>query len=192
MDLEIASGTADSLVSETAGGNLDFYVGQFAGSRLGISATHVGRYPVALISGVRRGLTSMRPVSLDKLEPLKLFVPSATNSLRPKIEEAIRTGEVVMERKITMDSLSAGFEFVSQTDWSAILPYWIGLQELSNPRVTVNPIVHPTLHVDVALIVPAQRPLSRPAQLLYDYFRRELQRTDEEWARIMSSSLSQN
>ena len=190
IDLDIASGTADTLVSETADGTLDFYVGQFAGRQLGLSATHIGRYPVALISGARRGFTSLRPVSLDKLAPLKLLVPSATNSLRPRIEDAIRTGEIVLERKIIMDSLSAGLEFVSQTDWSAILPYWIGLQELSNPRVTVNPITHPTLQVDIALIVPAQRPLSRPAQLLYDYFRQEMQRTEDEWSRITAAAIS--
>lgn len=192
IDLDIASGTADALVQETANGTLDFYVGQFAGHQLGLTATHVGRYPVALISGARRGLVPMQPLRLDCLPPLKLSVPSAANSLRPRIEEAIRTGDIHVERKIIMDSLSAGFEFVAQTDWSSILPYWIGLQELQNGRVTVNPIVHPAIHVDVALIVPAQRPLSRPAQILYGQVRQELQRTVEEWARIVAPALSRD
>lgn len=190
IDLDISSGTADALLSEAAAGTLDFYVGQFARSQLGLAATHTGRYPVALISGVRRGLTSMRPVRLDQLAPLKLFVPSATNSLRPKIEDAIRSGEIVVERKIAINSLSAGFEFLSQTDWSAILPFWVGLPELGNGRVTVNPILSPSLHVDVALIVPAQRTLSRQAQLLFDYFKQELQGMDEEWQRITAPAIS--
>ena len=89
-----------------------------------------------------------------------------------------------------MDNLSAGLEFLSQTDWSWILPYWLCLKELGNERLTVNPIVDSTLRVDVALIFPAQRPLSRPSQLLYDYFCQELQRTEEEWQRIMATALS--
>ena len=134
----------------------------------------------------------MKPVRLDGLAPLKLSIPSVANSLRPKIEDAIASGDIVVERTIAIDSLSAGLEFVSQTDWSSILPYWIGLKELGNDRVTVNPIAEPTLQVDVALIYPAQRPLSRPAQVLYEYFRQELARTEEEWQRIMTTALSNN
>ena len=190
VDIDIASGTADALVEETFNGALDFYVGQFAKAQVGLSAVAIGRFPVALISGSRRGLTAMRPVRLDQLSHLKLFVPSATNSLRPKIEDAIRNGEILVERSISIASLSAGLEFLSQTDWSAILPYWICLKELGNERLTVNPIAHPTLSVDVALIFPARQPLSRPAQMLYEYFHQELRRSEEEWARIVAPALS--
>ncbi len=190
VDIDIASGPADSLVAETASGALDFYVGQFAKPQIGLSATPIGRFPVALISGSRRGLMPMKPVRLDKVAPLKLFVPSATNSLRPKIEDAIRNGEIAVERTISIASLSAGLEFLSQTDWSAILPYWICLKELGNERVTVNPIADSALRVEVALIFPTRQPLSRPAQMLYAYFKQELQRTEEEWQRIMATVLS--
>ena len=190
IDIEIASGTADVLVAEASTGGLDFYVGQFTQAHLGVVATHIGRYPVSLISGARRGLTPMQPVSLKNLAPLKLSVPSGANSLRPKIEEAIRTGEIVVERTITIDSLSAGFRFVAQTEWSSILPFWIGLQELGNDRVTVNPIEQPAFHVDVSLLVPTQRPMSRPARLFYEYCIQDLQRMDEEWRRILGSALS--
>ena len=50
----------------------------------------------------------MKPVRLDKVAPLNLIIPSAANSLRPKIEDAIRTGEIAVERTILIDSLSAG------------------------------------------------------------------------------------
>jgi DNA-binding transcriptional LysR family regulator len=190
IDIEIASGTADTLVSATSNGSLDFYVGQFVNQHLGLSAVPIGRYPVSLLSGSRRGFTQMKPLRLDQETPLKLFVPSAANSLRPKIEDAIRSGEIVVERTILIDSLSAGLEFLSQTDWSGILPYWIGLKELGNERITVNPIADSTLRVDLALIYPAQSPMSRPAQVLYEYFRQELQRTEDEWQRLTATALS--
>lgn len=190
VDIEIASGTADALVSATSNGTLDFYVGQFVRKQPGLSSVPIGRYPVALISGSRRGLAPMKPVRLDGLAPLKLVVPSAANSLRPKIEEAIRSGEIVAERTILIDSLSAGLEFVSQTDWSWILPSWLCLKELGNDRVTVNPIAGPVLSADVELIFSAQRPLSTPSQRLYDYFLMELRRTEEEWRRAMAPALS--
>ncbi len=185
VEIDIASGTADALVAETSGGALDFYVGQFAHSQIGLTATPIGRFPVALISGSRRGLTPMKPIRLHEVAPLKLSVPSATHSLRPKIESAIRCGEIAVERTIAISSLSAGLEFVAQTDWSSILPFWIGLKELGNERVTVNPIVEPALSVELALIHLSQRPLARSSQLFYAYFRQELQRSEEEWTRIL-------
>jgi len=189
VDLEISSGSADMLAAATSNGALDFFVGQFAKAQMGLSAEPIGRHPVALISGVRRGFMPMKPLRLDRV-PLKLVVPSAANSLRPQIEEAVRSGGMAVERTILMDNLSGGLEFVGQTDWSWILPYWLCLKELGNPRVTVNPIVDPTLCVDLGLVYPAQRPLSRPAKLLYDYFRQELQRTEGEWRRILAGALS--
>lgn len=187
VDLEIASGTADTLVAATSNGTLDFYVGQFAREQPGLSSVPIGRYPVALISGSRRQLMPMKSVRLDRIAPLKLVIPSAANSLRPKIEEAIRSGEIEVERTILIDSLSAGLEFVSQTDWSWILPSWLCLKELGNDRVTVNPIASPVLSADVELIFSAQRPLSTPSQRLYDYFLQELKRTEEEWRRAMAA-----
>jgi|SRR5690606_30641640 DNA-binding transcriptional LysR family regulator len=184
VDIDIASGTADALVAETSGGALDFYVGQFATSQTGLTATAIGRFPVALISGSRRGLMPMKPVRLTEIAPLKLFVPSATNSLRPKIDSAIRNGDIVVERTISIASLSAGLEFLNLADWSSILPFWICLKELANDRVTVNPIVEPAISVELALIHPAQRPLSRASRQLYDYFLQELRRCEAEWQRM--------
>ena len=184
VDIEIASGTADSLVSKTANGVLDFYVGQYASEKIGLSVAPIGQYPVALISGSQRGFTQLKPLDLGKIAPLKLFIPSATNSLRPKIEDAIRKGKIAVERTISIDSLSAGLEFVSQTDWSGILPYWICLKELGNERVTVNPILDTSLFVEVSMIHPARQTLSQPAQLLYSNFKQELERSEEEWNRI--------
>jgi DNA-binding transcriptional LysR family regulator len=185
VDIEIGSGTADALVAETSEGALDFYVGQFVKPQLGLAATPIGRFPVALISGSGCGFRPMEPIRLHEVKPLKLSIPSATHSLRPRIEEAVRNGEILVERTITIASLSAGLDFVAQTDWSSILPFWIGLKELGNDRVTVNPIVDPHLSVELALIHPAQRPLSRLSRQLYDHFRLELQRCEEEWQRVM-------
>lgn len=190
VDVEIASGTADTLVDSTSTGFLDFYVGQFVEPHLGLTSVPIGQYPAALLSGARRGFTQMKPLRLNKISPLKLFLPSAANSLRPIITNAIRNEEILVERTILIDSISASLEFLSQTDWSGILPYWIGLKELGNERLTVNPIENPALRVDLSLIFPAQSPLSRPAQVMYEYFLQELQKTEEEWSRLTASALS--
>lgn len=185
VDVDIASGTADALVDEVAGGALDFYVGQFIRPQTGLTAVTIGKFPVSLISGAQRGLKQMEPVRLADMTALKLFAPSAANSLRPRIEDAIRHGEIAVERSISIASLSAGLEFLSLTDWSAILPYWIGLKELGNDRLTVNPIVDSVFDVELALIHPAQRPLSRVARQLYDYVDQELKGSESEWRRIL-------
>ncbi|MCO6187550.1 LysR family transcriptional regulator [Rhizobium sp. L1K21] len=184
VEVEIGSGTADALVAEVSGGGLDFYVGQFAKPQVGLTATAIGKYPVALISGSRRGLTPMKPIRLNDVGPLKLSVPFATHSLRPKIDAAIRNGEIQVERTISIASLSTGLEFLALSEWSTILPYWICLKELGNDRVTVNPIVEPTLDVELALIHSTQRPLTKASRQLHGYFHQELQRSSEEWQRM--------
>lgn len=184
VDIEIGSGTADALVAETSGGTLDFYVGQFAKQQIGLSAMPIGRFPVAMISGARCGFEQMEVLHLGQLPALKLSIPASTHSLRPRIEEAIRHDEIRVDRRITIASLSAGLEFVARSDWSSILPFWIGLGELGNNRVTVNPIAEPHLSVELALIHLAQRPLSRPARNLYDLFRAQLQLCEDEWKRV--------
>lgn len=187
VDLNIASGTADALLDQTATGELDFYVGQFIRQQAGLTALPLGRYPVALISGARLGLTPRVPVSLEKMS-LKLFLPSARNSLLPKIEDAIRHGEIVMERSISCASLSAGLEFLSQTDWTAVLPFWIGLQELNNERLTINPVASPALDVELAMIHPTQHPLSPPARHFFEMFQTELESFETEWQKFVSQS----
>jgi len=166
---------------------LDFYVGQFAKPQVGLAASPIGRFPVAMISGKRRGLEQMQPLRLPQVAPLRLSIPASTHSLRPMIEEAVRNGEILVERKITIASLSAGLEFVARTDWSSILPFWIGLGVLDDDRVTVNPVVEPHLSVELALIHLAHRPLSRASRNLYDHFYAELKRCEEEWNRLTSA-----
>lgn len=190
VDLSIANGTADSLVADTLSGELDFYVGQYARPQMGLVEVPIGRFPVALVSGLRKGLMPMRPLRLDSIDPLKLLVPSARNSLRPRIDDAIRHGQIVVERRIANASLSAGLEFLSLTDWSSILPCWIALRELGNPRLTINPIVSPALDVAVELIHPARHPLSSPARKLFDYVQQELLTVDGEWRRVVGEDLS--
>ncbi|UJQ94218.1 LysR family transcriptional regulator [Mariluticola halotolerans] len=190
VDIDIASGSADTLVSATATGELDFYVGQYSAPQIGLSEQVIGKFPVALLSGTRCRFLPMKPLNLAEVPPLKLFTPSAANSLRPKIDDAIRHGEIVMERRISISSLSAGLEFLNQTDWSAILPFWICLPEISGGRLSVNPVISPELSVEVGLIHQVSQPLSRPAQILYSYFLQELKRCEEEWHRIVDPALS--
>lgn len=184
LELDIASGTADALLAQTSSGELDFYVGQFVRQQAGLTATTLGRYPVALISGARLGLTPRAPVHLDQM-PLKLLLPSARNSLRPKLEEAMRHGEIRMERSIACASLSTTLEFLSLTDWAAVLPFWVALRELGNERLTIHPIAQPALNVELSMIHPTQHPLSPPAKQLFDMFHQEFRTFEAEWQRYI-------
>ena len=190
IDLSIGSGTADALLSQTSTGDLDFYVGLYTSPMLGLTARSLGRFQPALISGRARGLTQMEPVALDQIGPIRLSLPTATNSLRPKIVEAIHQGEILVERTISIASLSAGLAFLGQTDWCSILPSWVALREIDNPNLTINPILSPHLTVELDFVHPARLPLSRPAAIFYDYFLEELEKTRTEWEARAHSALS--
>lgn len=191
IDLSIGSGTADALLDQTSNGALDFYVGLYTSPRLSLTARPLGRFQPALISGRARGLPHMAPVSLNRIGPIRLSLPTATNSLRPKIEEAIHQGEILVERTISIASLSAGLAFLGQTDWSSILPSWVALREIDNPNLTVNPIISPHLTVELDFVHPARAPLPKPAANFYDYFLEELEKVRRDWDRRAQVSLSQ-
>ncbi|WP_102225360.1 LysR family transcriptional regulator [Acidimangrovimonas sediminis] len=184
VDINIGTGSADSLLEQLAAGELDFYVGQFAGSQIGLKVMPLGRFPVALISGRRLGMTPMRPLRLGQVAPLKLSLPSAVRSLRPQIESAIAAGEIAVERTLTIAELTAVLEFIAQTDWSTILPFWVGLKEIDNRLITVNPIVAPSMSLDLAMVHTLRQPLSRPAQLFFERFHEELARSEDDWLRL--------
>ena len=59
---------------------------------------------------------------LADLGPLKLVVPSKANTRRRLIETYLASNGVAVERLLELDAMLGTLDFVSRTDWLAILP----------------------------------------------------------------------
>lgn len=180
IELKIDTGTADSLLSKVKNGDLDFFVGHFIGDEPSLTAVPIGHYPVCLISGVQLGLEAGVPVRLED-QAFKVVLPAGHNSLRTRIESAVLHGDMLIERSLTCTSLSTTLSFLRRTDWVTVLPFWTGMQVLGDDQLIVNPIIAPRIFMELFLIHQTQRPLSPPAQKLFDVFSQDFSDFEMQW-----------
>ena len=72
-------------------------------------------------------------------------------------------------------------DFVARTDWLTVLPAIMMANEIENPRLTVNPIVDPSLTLDLAMIEPSRRMLTPAARVLYEMLKESAEELNRHW-----------
>jgi LysR family tcuABC transcriptional regulator len=87
-----------------------------------------------------------------------------------------------------MDAMIGTLEFVAATDWVAILPGLICVNDLQGHDLVVNPIVDPPLYAEFVVIEPARHTLSVQAQLFLERLQQEVARIQRVIARATRAS----
>ena len=141
------------------------------------------RTPEVLVSGAKSPFTHQAPMRLSDMGPLKLVVPSKANTRRRLIETYIASNGVKVERMLELDAMLGTLDFVSRTDWLAILPGIMMANETRRREFTVNPIADPAFGLDLVLIEPSRRPMSPGAQAFLEVLEEESQRLNRVWER---------
>jgi DNA-binding transcriptional LysR family regulator len=177
VKLRIVEGYSNVLTEMVLAEELDFAVVPTFEGRLGLRSKLLARDREMLISGPARGLKPLQPIRLSDCVPLRLVVPGAPNIRRRNIETYLQTNGVPVEDMIEMDAMIGTLEFVAATNWVAILPGLICVNDLSRADLVINPIVGPPLFAEFVIIEPARRTLSVQAGLF-------LERLEAEVARI--------
>jgi len=72
-------------------------------------------------------------------------------------------------------------EFVARSDWVAVLPSLISVNDVGAGDLIVNPIAEPPLHAEFVVIQPARRPLSTQARLFLERFEAEVAHIHRVW-----------
>jgi LysR family transcriptional regulator, nitrogen assimilation regulatory protein len=177
VKLRVVEGYSAVLTEMVLAEDLDFAVVPTFEGRLGLRSKLLARDREMLVSGPARGLTPLAPVRLTDCVPLKIVAPGPPNIRRRNIETYFQTNGVPVEDMIEMDAMIGTLEFVAATDWVAILPGLICVNDLSRTDLVINPIVDPPLFAEFVIIEPARRTLSVQARLF-------LERLEAEVARI--------
>jgi hypothetical protein len=133
-----------------------------------------------LISSRARGFKALAPMRLADCVPLKIVVPGTHNIRRRNLETYFQTNGIPIEDTIEMDAMIGTLEFVARSDWVAVLPSIICINDVGRGDLVVNPIVDPPLFAEFVVISPARRPLGGEA-------RRFLERMENEIAKIRAS-----
>jgi LysR family transcriptional regulator, nitrogen assimilation regulatory protein len=186
--LNIVEGYSGLLTDMVMADELDLAIVPTFEGRMGLKSRLLVRDREMLISGRRRGLTALAPVRLKDLVPLKIVVPGQQNVRRRNIDVYLQTHGVEVAEMIEMDAMIGTLEFVARTDWVAVLPGLICVNDIAKGDLVVNPIADPPLYAEFVTITPARRALSVPARLFLDQFEAEIRRIQKIWADALAQA----
>src|SRR5918999_1631858 len=146
------------LTRQVRAGELDFAVVPAIPNTPGIRSRHFLRTIELLVSRLESRLRHLDPVRLKDLGSLRLVVPGPQNTRRRSIETYLAANGLRCERVLELDAMLGTLDFVSRSDWVAILPGIMMAADIERPSmVTINPIVDPVFTLDLVLIEPSRR-----------------------------------
>jgi LysR family transcriptional regulator, nitrogen assimilation regulatory protein len=179
----VSEGYSASLTEQVQAAELEFAIVPAFSGAPGLKSRLFLRTPEVLVSSAKSPLTHLAPVRLSDLGPMKLVVPSKANTRRRLIETYIASNGVRVERLLELDAMLGTLDFVSRTDWLAILPGIMMANETRRREFTVNPIASPAFGLDLVLIEPSRRPMSPGAQAFLEVLEEESVRLNRTWDR---------
>lgn len=185
--LHIVEGYSNLLTDMVLGGELDFAIVPAFEGATGLKSRLMVRDREMLISGPRRGMTELAPVRLSSCAPLKIVVPGPGNIRRRNLDTYFQTHGVEVAALLEMDAMIATLEFVARTDWVAVLPSLICVNDIGSGGLTVNPIISPELHAEFVVIEPTRRTLSTQARLFLERFEAEVAHIHQRWDDAIAS-----
>src|SRR5262249_55030388 len=179
--LHVFEGYSALLTEMVRDDGLDFAIVPAFEGQIGLKSRLLVRDREVLISGRKRGLEPLSPVRLAELPPLKVIVPAPPNGRRRNLDTYFQTHGIDVAAVLEMDAMMGTFEFIARSDWVAVLPSVISVNDIGHGDLIVNPIIDPPLHIDFVVIQPARRTLSTQARLFLERFEAEVAHIHEVW-----------
>jgi|SRR5262245_914109 len=179
--LHIFEGYSGLLTEMVRADELDFAIVPAFEGQVGLKSRLIMRDREMVISGRKRGLKSLAPVRLAEIAPLKIVMPGPHNIRRRNLETYFQTHGVEIAATLEMDAMIGTLEFVARSDWVAVLPSLISVNDIAKGDLVVNPIADPPLHIECIVIQPTRRTLTTQARLFLERFEAEAARIHEIW-----------
>lgn len=188
VEITIIEAYSPVLSAGVVKGDFDFAIVPVEPKRSGIRSSHFGADWELLVSGPNSQIEHLSPVTLAKLAPLKLVLPTRGNARRERLEMFFTAHNVAIASVLEMDAMIATLEFVAYTDWMTILPATICSKDLSGKDRKLHPIVSPRASVDYMLIEPSRNSLSPSASLFYEALRQQFEMMHRRWEAILGEA----
>ena len=179
--VRIVEGYSALLTQQVRSGELDFAIVPALAGLPGLKSRLFLRTPEVLVSGPDAPWPHMKPIALAGLGPLKLVLPSKVNTRRMLIETYCGSNGVEIARLIEMDAMLGTLDFVSRSDWLTILPGIMMAVDDPAGRLKINVIADPPMMLDLVLIQPSRRPMSKSAEVFLDMLQVEAIRLNARW-----------
>lgn len=163
VQVRVVEAYSATIVEQIAAGELDFAVVPAEVDNRGVESSLFARTPEFLVSSSTRRLPEFAPVQLSDLGPLKLVMPSSLQSRRRHLDQYLEAAHARVERKLDIDTMFGTLHLVEQTDWLAILPGMMMVQDLRRGNLRVHPLINPPLMLDMFEIHQSRKPLAPAA-----------------------------
>jgi LysR family transcriptional regulator, nitrogen assimilation regulatory protein len=183
VDVRVFEAYSDTLLSLVENGELDFALVAQIPDHPAVEYQRIYRDRFVLASGLKHGgIPPRRAVRLDVAPYYKLVVPSVLRlGLKRLLEEPLRTGRIVASRIIEIDGLSGALQFITTTDWVALLPAATAYNNPEGVAIQFNPIVGEEIAVDYFVAHLRTEPLSVAAQAFIGLTVAELSLVASDW-----------
>ena len=186
--LRIVEGYSGVLTDMVLADDLDFAVVPTFEGRVGLKSRMLVQDREMLVSSEQRGFRRSRRCGSRTAVRSSSSCPDRSNVRRRNIETYLQTHGVEVADMIEMDAMIGTLEFAARSDWVAVLPGLICVNDVATGERVINPIVDPPLYAEFVVIMPARRTLSTPARLFLERFEAEIARIQEVWTGATAAS----
>jgi LysR family transcriptional regulator, nitrogen assimilation regulatory protein len=190
--VRVVEGYSGALTRQAAAGDIEFAIVPAFSETTGVRSRHFARVPEVLISGKRTSATGNPFIRLSELDELKLVVPGKDNVRRRLLDNYFASNSVHVHRMMDFDAMLGTLSFVAQTDWCAILPSIMMSDPEDSRLYDIRLISDPPLTLDLVLIEPARRPMSRGAEALLELIKAETSRLSQYWGPERHAAIARN
>ena len=172
-----------SLMRRVVEGELDCALVPAGDVLRGLSATYIATdHEVLAVS--QQGLpdrTHLSPVTPANLNGLKLIMPSARNIRRRGLSNFFDAHNVEIADVLEMDAMLATLEYVTASDWAAVLPSVLLHPDIKGGARKLHPLMGPGITTDYIMVQKTEKSLAKAAQAFVDAIKIETERLLAEW-----------
>jgi LysR family nitrogen assimilation transcriptional regulator len=181
VSIQVEEAYSAILTGRVLSGELDFAIVPQTGAHAGLKAQRFLQTIETIASSTDSPLKHMEPVKLSNVKPLRLVLPGGVNVRRQTLDSYFIANNIVVDQILELDSMMGTLDFIENSNWFAILPAILMSRDVEMGRLTVNPIVEPVATIDLMLIEPARKTLSRAASEFLDILKTESLRQNAVW-----------
>lgn len=174
IEISVIESYSGSLTDMVKGGDLDFALVPVMTGTQGVKYSNLVRDREVLVSSPMFGLKQAEEITLNKLNPLKIVLPTKANVRRTKLEDYFIAHSIQIAKIMELDSMIGTLELVGTTDWVTILPYLLCVPDTVNNVRHINPICEPNIYSDFVIIEPIGRSLSPQAKFFLNLLKEEI------------------
>ena len=181
VSVSVLEGYSGVLTKQVKAGDLEFAIVPAFSDAIGLRRRRLTATPELLVSRKSPKAKSRSHVSLAELGSLKVVVPGKENSRRRSLDAYFSSNGVRIDHLLELDAMLGTLDFISITDWVAILPAIMMSNPSDHHTFNIQVISNPALTLELFLIEASRRPMSTAAGILLGFIKDEMDRLNRPW-----------